>query len=264
MGLLNYLTAHSLDEDYEQVSRTRVARGEPGAQRSGAAVLAVLAVFGLLVATAALQDTRNASVAQEAHVSLVKQVNERSTQLDTRRATASDLRTEIDTLQKQYLQNTAAGRSLQTQLGRLDVLSGAVAVHGPGVKVVVDDAPGATKDPQRVQDKDLQRLVNGLWQAGGEAISINGHRLSALSAIRQAGGAITVNLVSLVRPYTVSVIGNPKQIPARFTETSGGSYWVDVQSLYGLQFSMTSEESLKLPAAKRLALRFAHRPEVRR
>ena len=42
-------------------------------------------------------------------------------------------------------------------------------------------------------DPDLQKLVNGLWAAGAEAISINGQRLTNLSAIREAGEAITVN-----------------------------------------------------------------------
>ena len=34
---------------------------------------------------------------------------------------------------------------------------------------------------------DLQILVNGLWESGAEAISVNGHRLSTLTAIRGAG-----------------------------------------------------------------------------
>ena len=36
-------------------------------------------------------------------------------------------------------------------------------------------------------------LVNGLWQAGAEAISINGQRLTSTSAIRFAGQAILVD-----------------------------------------------------------------------
>jgi uncharacterized protein YlxW (UPF0749 family) len=155
---------------------------------------------------------------------------------------------------------------MQARLSRLGVLSGSTAVRGPGVKVVVDDAPGGTTANGRVvQDKDLAKLVNGLWQSGAEAIAINGQRLSSVSAIRHAGQAITVNFRSLLRPYVVSAIGNPNQQPARFAETSSGSYWLqDAQNLYGLQFNMTSEESLKLPAATNLTLRHAHVPETAR
>ena len=41
--------------------------------------------------------------------------------------------------------------------------------------------------------QDLQIVVNGLWDAGAEAISVNGQRLTSKSAIRFAGQAILVN-----------------------------------------------------------------------
>ncbi|MGH3331031.1 MAG: DUF881 domain-containing protein, partial [Nocardioidaceae bacterium] len=105
--------------------------------------------------------------------------------------------------------------------------------------------------------------ANALWDSGAEAISINGQRLTNLSSIRQAGSAITVNFVSLSRPYVVSAIGDPDSMPARFVETRGGSQWLDYQATYHLQFDMTSEESLRLPAADsdRLGLRHASSTE---
>ena len=65
-------------------------------------------------------------------------------------------------------------------------------------------------------DIDLQILVNGLWESGAEAISINGHRLSNLTAIRGAGDAITVDYRSLTRPYQIEAIGDPRTLPASF------------------------------------------------
>ena len=64
MGLINYLTATSLDQDYavvaEKHARERGETDEPKPSRSGGAVLAVLAVFGVLIATAAVQTARTA------------------------------------------------------------------------------------------------------------------------------------------------------------------------------------------------------------
>ena len=102
------------------------------------------------------------------------------------------------------------------------MLSGARAARGPGIQIVVDDAPDATSFKQQVQAPDLQKLVNGLWQVGAEAIAINGQRLTSLSSIRDAGSAITVNYVSLRHPYTVSAIGDPKTMGARVLDTAGG------------------------------------------
>jgi len=111
-----------------------------------------------------------------------------------------------------------------------------------------------------VLDSDLQKLVNGLWEAGAEAISINGQRLTNLSTIRLAGGAITVNAHSLRRPYVVSAIGNKDTLPARFAETSSGQAWLDLQREVGLQLKITPVSSLRLPAAE-ATLRYANQKE---
>ena len=61
----------------------------------------------------------------------------------------------------------------------------------------------------RVYDRDLQDVVNALWLAGAEAMSINGQRLTAATAIRSAGEAILVNSRPLSPPSLVHAIGNP-------------------------------------------------------
>ncbi len=106
-------------------------------------------------------------------------------------------------------------------------------------------------------DTDLQQLVNGLWEAGAEAISLNGQRLTNLSTIRLAGEAITVNAHSLRRPYVVLAIGNKDTLPARFAETSSGQAWLDLQREVGLRLNITPVSSLRLPAAE-VSLRYAN------
>jgi uncharacterized protein YlxW (UPF0749 family) len=257
MGLIDVVTAQSLDADYAVVAQRAQARGEQPRSRSGAAALVMLALFGLLVTTAGVQTARNATAAATGHEELVTQINARSAKVDAQRAKADALRKEIDQLRSRFLEATRQGRGLSARLSRLGILTGAAGVTGPGVRVVVDDAPDATSVKQRVLDSDLQKLVNGLWAAGAEAVSVNGQRLTNLSAIRHAGGAITVNYRSLSRPYVVQAIGNPNQLPARFLETGGGSAWLDYQAAYGLQFDMTAKESVTLPAAPPFTLHHA-------
>ena len=263
MPLLDYVTFHSLDEDYADVAKRSGKKGGPTQIRPGLAALVVMGLFGALVTTAAVQTARNAGQASEGHNSLVTQIKARTAQVDTQRARIASLRSEIDSLQNVYLDTTSQGRALTARLDRLNLLTGAVPVTGPGVKVVVDDAPGAVDDKQRVLDQDLQKLVNALWASGAEAISINGQRLSNLSAIRFAGSAITVNFVSLSRPYTVLAVGDRDTMPARFVETEHGRDWLDLHAVEGLEFAMTSEDSLRLPAApaRRLNLRHATQGE---
>ena len=267
LGLLNYLTATSLDEDYAHVSQRRStagggpSSGRPANARPGVVALAALAVFGLLVTTAAVQTSRTADESASSRESLIKQVNARKKGLADRRAVVSDLRREIGTLRAGNLDATRRGRELKARLTRLGVVTGRGATHGPGISVVVDDAPGTPSVREQVQAPDLQKLVNGLWQVGAEAISVNGQRLTTLSSIRDAGEAITVNYVSLRRPYTVSAIGNPKLMGAELLDTAGGQTWVALQSTFGLQFDIDIKDDMVLPPARPVSLRSAALPE---
>ena len=261
MGLLNYITATSLDEDYAHVSERRGTRAPARRSSPGTVGLVVLALFGTLVATAAVQTSRNADVSASSRESLVAQVNDRKAQLAAQRATARSLNREVTALQNSNLDATNEGRALRTRLSRLGLAAARVPVTGEGIRVVVDDAPGATTDKQQVLDQDLQQLVNGLWLVGAEAISINGHRLTELSAIREAGSAITVNFVSLSRPYTVSAIGNKNQMGAKLLDTEGGRTWLTLRASFGLRFDVNSEDSMTLPAGPAPTLRFARQPE---
>jgi uncharacterized protein YlxW (UPF0749 family) len=217
----------------------------------------VLAVFGVLVATAALQTSRDADESASSRSSLIKQADEGKAQLAARRSTLRSLQREVSTQRSRNLAATARGRGVERRLTRLGVLSGSSATRGPGIQVRVDDAPDASSFKQQVQAPDLQKLVNGLWQVGAEGISINGQRLTSLSAIRDAAGSVTVNFTSLRAPYTISAIGNPKTMGAALLDTAGGQTWVTLQSTFGLQFAVDTKDSMLLPAAKRVTLRVA-------
>ena len=118
----------------------------------------------------------------------------------------------------------------------------------------------ADKDEGKVFSKDLQIVVNGLWEAGAEAISVNGQRLTSRSAIRFAGEAILVNYRPLARPYRISVIGDPDDLQAEFAANDGGAYARALQDNYGIRVSIDAAKSLSLPAATSLTVREAAVP----
>jgi hypothetical protein len=55
----------------------------------------------------------------------------------------------------------------------------------------------------------------------------------------------------------VQAIGNPDDLEARFVESAGGTWWLNLQSVYQLRFDLTSEDSVTLPAVPMPALRHA-------
>ena len=261
MGLLDYLTTHTLDEDYAYVSERKASRPEPAPRRGVGIVAAlVMAAFAVLVVTAAVQTSRNSVSDERARSELVAQVDAAQDQLRDQRAHLADVRAEAGALEARQLNNDTSAQGLVDTINLLGVRAGTIAVRGPGVRVVADDARGADSARNQVLDTDLQRLVNGLWAAGAEAIALNGQRLTNLSTIRLAGGAITVNARSLRRPYVVTAIGNRDTLPARFAETSSGQAWLDLQREVGLRLTITPASSLRLPGTE-VSLRYANQEE---
>jgi uncharacterized protein YlxW (UPF0749 family) len=264
MGLLPYLTAHTVDEDYAQVAARKQAGVGPGRGRRpiGVAGAVALAVFAVLAVTAAAQTSQDSVSQERERRALVTQVKERKASVEADRRTVSKLRAETNRLEAELLRNSHDSGGVVAERNLLSLRSGTEAVHGPGVEIVVDDAQDAESDRNRVLDSDLQKLVNGLWHAGAEAISINGERLTNLSAIRHAGSAITVNFTSLSRPYRILAIGNRDTLPSRFADSTSGQAWLDLQREVGLRFTMRTQGSLRLPAADVPTLRYAETPET--
>jgi len=255
MGLLPYLNAHALDEDYAHAAERRTASGAPTRSRLGRRSAVVLGIFAVLAMTAAVQTSQDSVSEERERRALISQVKERRTEVAVQRASIDALSAENRRLENELLRSTNNANGVLSNLALLRLRSGTSVATGPGVEVIADDAHDAESDRNRVLDSDLQKLVNGLWQAGAEAISINGERLTALSAIRHAGSAITVNYTSLGRPYRILAIGNPDTLPGRFAETTSGQAWLDLQSEVGLRYSMVTRSALRLPAAELPQLR---------
>lgn len=144
---------------------------------------------------------------------------------------------------------------------QLRMATGALAVSGPGITISLDDS-GAVLEEERVTDFDLQVVVNALWAAGAEAISINEQRLSASTAIRSAGSAILVNLTPLNPPYTISAIGDPIDLQVELSRTRAAGHLAVLRNTYGLSVATETHDELILPSAPETNLRFAEIDEV--
>ena len=252
MDLLLQVVRQPVDPDYAVVA----ARGVPQPRRHAALAVTALAI-GALFAVAALQTTRAAPDLQSERRELITRVQAAEGQQDQLRSRVTALSDENATLRAAALGGDVNSQILQRRLERLAPAVGAAAVRGPGVSIVVDDAATGRDARDRVLDLDLQILANGLWAVGAEAVAVNGHRLSNLTAIRSAGDAITVDYRSLTRPYRVEAIGNPQTMPAAFAESSAGAWWHDLARNRGMQFEVVEADELSLPADPGLALRWA-------
>ena len=242
-SLLDRIVRLAMDEDYALVA---ARRGHEPVPRPRRWLWVAVVALGALLAAAVAQTQRAAPALAVERSALVAQIEARSAGLEVLRQRASVLRQSAQAQQARLLTTVGKARTVNERLTLLAVSTGAEGVTGPGVRVVVDDAPGSAGRGQ-VRDTDLQFLVNGLWQAGAEAIAIDGHRLTVLTAIRGAGQAITVGYASLTPPYVIDVIGDPDTLPARFLETAAGQTWLSLQANLGLRLTISSRDALTLP-----------------
>jgi uncharacterized protein YlxW (UPF0749 family) len=255
MDLLNSILRHPVDPDYAAVAeRTRL--GGPPVRRARWAVLLIGLLVGVLVTVSALQTSQRAPALATERAELITRIRATEQQLDGERAEADRLTADITRLRTARLGGDSDAVRQQAEITALEPAVGAAAVTGPGLVVVVDDAAG-DEDDDRVLDLDLQMLANGLWESGAEAVAINGHRLTTLTAIRGAGEAITVDYRSLTRPYRVEAIGDPRTLPARFAESSGGTWWHELAQNRGMRFETSGVDGLTLPADPGMVLRYA-------
>jgi len=254
MDLLKQIVAQPIDPDYAVVAAREPDRHKRHSTRSRLMFAVIAVVIGALFAVAAAQTIRSRPEAAKERDQLVARIKTAQANRDKLRDQSNALAAQNAKLRGAGLGNDAQTQQLRTRLSGLETATGADAVTGPGLKIIVDDAPG-TNQNGRVLDVDLQVLVNGLWGAGAEAIQVNGQRITALTAIREAGEAITVNYVSLSPPYEVDAIGDPHTLQARLLETSAGPWWNSLKSNQGMRFDVSDSEQLRLSGVPGLTVR---------
>lgn len=281
MSLLNNIFAQPLDPGYEAAARRAeqerqaaaagAAGGDDDGDTAGAAAPATSAgaprrggigrlspalllgglALGVLFTAAVLQVRDSATVVTAERESLIERIRAEEMHAENLQQQAADLEDEIATLEDRQLQNSAAGQALRDDVQGLQAIAGTVAVEGPGIRVVLDNAPEGedVDDPDlaRVLDIDVQQVVNGLWLSGAEAISVNGQRLTPLTAIRSVDFVVQVNYRPLTPPYEIVAVGDSRTLASRFSEGVGGQ-WLRAASDAGIEYSINNEDHVELPA----------------
>lgn len=268
MSLLTNVMDHSLDDGYAEAAARKKADGTgalPKTLRAKLGLAAGLVLAALVVTVGAAQARIAAPVVAKEREELIDRIDRETSAADKLEGSIDKLRDDVSARQREALKKHGGD---QGEL--VGILAGAVEVHGPGVKLVVDDAKEADQggdgdaretsgfsDTGRVRDRDMQRVVNGLWESGAEAISINGQRLTALSAIRAAGDAILVDNKPLVPPYTVLAVGDGERLSTAFQNSGDGQYLDALRKNFHIRTGISVEDDVRLPAAPSVIVRTA-------
>jgi len=103
---------------------------------------------------------------------------------------------------------------LRAQARALEEPAGLVEQTGPGMTVVLTDAPAeiaesSQQDPNRlvVHQQDIQAVVNAMWSGGAQAITIQGQRIISTTGIKCQGNAVQLQGLPYSQPYVITAIG---------------------------------------------------------
>ncbi|HSJ55219.1 MAG TPA: DUF881 domain-containing protein [Anaerolineae bacterium] len=226
-------------------------RRKPG---NNLALLAAGLTVGLLLATSwqAPAGTRAVEV-NDREERIFLSIERLEDEQQDLRETLGALRSELSDRQRSAEAETDRLESLRTELDRQQLLAGLIEVHGPGVRVILDDSaahppPGADAGPYLIHEQDLRDIVNLLWMAGSEAIAINDERLVASSSIYCVGSTVMVNSTRLSPPYAIRAIGSQRVQQDYLRNPSYLQTLKEKKRSYGLRFDVDAQASLVLPA----------------
>jgi len=254
-ALLTSLLGDSLDPGYAAAAQRRATTVGPPDGRRGPARwwywAAGLLAVGLVLGIAARATAASAPSAEHTRSALLGDVRAAQQRVDSLAARASVLAAGIRSAQ----QSLGATALLSTVAG-LEQDGGMTPVHGPGLRIVIDNASDAG-GPGAIQDSDIDLLVNGLWASGAEAVSVGGVRLRTTSTIRQAGGAMLVDNTPVFFPIAIDAVGDPSTLHVAIVTTEGFARFSAFASLYHIRFDLEAKTDITLPAAPGPDLRYA-------
>ena len=222
------------DRDRGRVSRTVTA--------------AVCATAGMMIVISAthaqgtdLRPARNTDL-----VSLVQSQSRRNAEL-TRQLTS--VRKDVDGLAARGTDQSDLSPDVSRESRRV----GLTAVTGPGVTVILDDAPasvaanGIEPDLLVVHQQDIQAVVNALWSGGAEAMTIQEQRVISTTAVKCVGNTVVLHGIPYAPPYRIRAIGEPLRLHTALAGSEPIQIYQQYVAAYGLVFREKSEGRLELP-----------------
>ena len=246
---LDSLLADAVASDYQS---TVADRHTSPLVKTAAAVSAVLLALTFIAAVADKRaQSEQVSATRQALIDRIQAADKRVAQAQTDLTQSS---IDLAAAESAHLAGTSLGEQAQKRLEVLRKATGFTKLYGPGIQVTLDDAPNASVGTDsgsgKVLDRDVQAVVNGLWAAGAKGIAVNGQRLTATSAIRNAGEAILVDYRPLSPPYRIVAISESADVTAgTFRDGVAGLLLEQLTSRYGVVWNLATLGDVTIPAA---------------
>jgi uncharacterized protein YlxW (UPF0749 family) len=176
-----------------------------------------------------------------------------SEQADLKKQIA-DLRTQLNNVQNTDAERKSTLQDLNNDITQQRIASGMMALHGPGVIASFNDSTVRSipegEDPAKyiLHDYDLRDILNTLWIAGAEAVSLNGERIVSNTSLYCVGTTVICNATRLSPPYEIHAIGDPQALEAALRGSSQMEKFNDRAKIYDLPVQIVQNQEILVPA----------------
>lgn len=173
-----------------------------------------------------------------------RQINKDAySQLDEAEKRLEEIRTEVS-------QNNGLGVEVAEEIKKNYRLLGQTEIKGPGVIIRLDDNREVNSedilDPSiyMVHEEDLIQIVNELFNAEADAVSINGKRVVSTTSILCDGNIIRVNDEMVGVPIEIKAIGYPERIAPALARPGG---YLSIMKTDGVIVEIEKSEKVTIP-----------------
>ena len=211
----------------------------------GVACVALMAVMFMQFKVVEQTDITAIETMRESELKLeLKSWTEKYNEINER---YQDVVAKIEEYRNERVSDEKTAQLLHTELKQLNEALGKTDVEGEGIVIQVIDKEEnllEVSTVRRITAEDLVFVINELFGAGAEAISINGYRIITTSSIVDIGTEfIKVNGERIQSPYVINAIGNPDYLKSAVSVKDGQ---LDVLKGFGHDINVNESKRIRI------------------
>ena len=164
----------------------------------------------------------------------------------------------LEEIRLQATQNDENALNKENEIKQDNILLGLTDVTGSGIVISLKDndtvkrsniSPLDNIELYLVHAGDLVEVVNALRNAGAEAISINGQRITNFTSIYCAGNVVVVNGEKISSPVEIKAIGSPELLYGSITLPGG---YLELMKETGVMVEVNKADNISIGKYERV------------
>ncbi len=195
--------------------------------------------------------TENEGININDNADLVEQVLRKRQELKDVRKVKDEVKNKLNIMQDQMAQDDESYGIMNEQIKHNNKLLGLTEVKGEGIIIKLDDNREVNLDEViidanqlLVHEGDLLQIVNELYNAGADAVSINEKRIVGTTSILCDGNILRINDEIVSVPIEIKAIGYPAHLYFALNRTQG---YLDLMKSDGVIVSTEKSKDITIP-----------------